>query len=63
MACEFTCDGCGKKSPALFNGRDYFKPGPWFQRSDKDGIQDACSRECVDKIATKTGKTAIVIPL
>ena len=62
MACEFICDGCGKRRPASHNGRDWFKPHSWFQRSDKDGPQDACCRECIDKIAQKSGKTGVVLP-
>lgn len=63
MACEYICDGCGKRIPATHNNRDYFKPDSWFQRSDEDGIQVACSRECIKKIAEKTGKTSIVLPV
>ena len=63
MACKFICDGCGREASAVHNQIDYFKPGSWFQRSDKDGIQDACSRDCIDKIAAKTGKTSTVIPI
>lgn len=63
MACEFICDGCGKRAPAVHNKRDWFKPRSWFQRSDDDGVQDACSRECIDKIAKATGKTRAVIPI
>lgn len=63
MACKFICDGCGKESSAYFNGLQYFKPGSWFQRADEDGPQDACSRECIDTIAKKTGKTGVVIPI
>lgn len=63
MACEFICDGCGKRARASDNGRDYFKPRQWFQRGDKDGIQDACSRECIEKIAKDTGKTDVVLPI
>lgn len=35
----------------------------WYERSDDEGIQTACSIECVDKIAEKTGKTNIVLPI
>jgi hypothetical protein len=61
MACEFICDGCGKRQSASFNG-DWMKPHSWFQRADKDGVQDACSRECIEKIAKKTNKTSVVLP-
>lgn len=63
MACEYICDGCGKRAPAHHNGVNWFKPGSWFERSDKDGIQTACSRTCIDKIASSSGKTAVVVPL
>lgn len=64
MACKFVCDGCGKEVPARYyaSSYDYTKPIDWFQRGDKDGIQDACSRECIEIIAKKTGKTAVVAP-
>ncbi len=63
MACEFICDGCGKRLPASQGMKDYFKPFQWFQRGDDDGIQDACSRECIEKVATKSGKTGVVLPI
>lgn len=63
MACEFICDGCGKREPAqLSEGGEYMKPWHWFGRRDKDGPQVACSRECIEKIAQKTGKTSVVLP-
>lgn len=63
MASQYICDGCGKVSPAGRIGRDWGKPRDWFQRSDEDGIQDACSRECIDRIAKETGKTSVVLPI
>ena len=51
MACEYICDGCGKREPADFNGREWVKPSSWYQRSDEDGIQDACCRECIEIIS------------
>lgn len=65
MAVEFICDGCGKRERGMQyeNSRDWHKPWNWFQRSDKNGIQDACSRECVEVIAKKTGKTGVVLPI
>lgn len=63
MACEYICDGCGKRQRAASNGTSWFKPGSWFERSDSDGIQTACSRECIDGIAKKSGKTDVVLPL
>lgn len=53
MAAEIICDGCG----------NWFKPSKWFERSDDDGIQSACSRECIEKIADKSGKTSVIIPI
>lgn len=61
--CKFVCDGCGKEEPADHNGRDFLKPRDWYKRSDADGIQVACSRPCIEKIAAKTGKTACVLPV
>lgn len=62
MSAKIKCDGCGQEvSMVIFNG-DYHKPSHWFQRSDKDGIQDACSRECIPKISVKSGKTDLVLP-
>ncbi len=62
MACEYICDGCGKRTKATHNGCDWFKPNTWFQRSDDDGPQDACSRECIEEVSKETGKTAVVLP-
>lgn len=65
MSCRFICDGCGKEKGADTSGggQSWCKPLSWFQRSDKDGIQDACSRECIDKIAKALGKTGCVLPV
>lgn len=64
MGCEFICDGCGKREPAEEGaGGNWLKPYSWFQRSDEDGIQVACCRKCIDKIAKKTGKTNVVMTL
>lgn len=63
MACEFICDGCGKRAAGKATTQGYwFKPHDWYERSDKDGTQTACSRECIDRIAEKTGKTRVVLP-
>jgi len=48
------------RARAGHNGIDYFKPHQWFQRRDQDGIQDACSRECIEKNAGKTGKSVVL---
>lgn len=63
MAAEIICDGCGKRQAMSHNGRDWFKPASWYERSDKEGIQSACSRECIAKIAERTGKTDVVLPI
>lgn len=64
MACKFICDGCGKEAPAVsYKERGWFKPTKWYQRGDEDGIQDACCRECIEKIAAKSGKTGCVLPI
>lgn len=62
--CEFTCQGCGKKAPGYYAKSGYwFKPASWFERSDDDGVQTVCSRECIKTIAEKTGKTSVVLPI
>jgi hypothetical protein len=64
--CEFTCQGCGKKAPGeYFSHGDlaWHKPRSWYERSDDDGPQTACSRECIDIIAEKSGKTGVVLPI
>ena len=66
MAAKIICDGCGKEEDmvayAKYSSGQWEKPPSWFQRSDKDGIQDACSRECIEIVAKKTNKTALVAP-
>lgn len=64
MAVEFVCDGCGKREPGVASAgvHRWIKPRAWFQRSD-DGIQDACSRKCIEVIAEKSGKTSVVLPI
>lgn len=62
MACEFICDGCGKRQQVSPFPGGWFKPSSWYERSDKDGTQVACSRECIKVIAEKTGKTDVVAP-
>jgi hypothetical protein len=65
MGAEAICDGCGKRALMLPSGDGihWVKPHTWYERSDKDGIQTACSRECIKLIAEKTGKPATVLPL
>lgn len=66
MAAEWICDGCGKRAPGVFypaNPRSFHKPDEWFERGDEDGIQSACSRECIDLIAERSGKTRVILPI
>ncbi|HTQ47474.1 MAG TPA: hypothetical protein VMI75_32180 [Polyangiaceae bacterium] len=64
MACKFICDGCGKEAPGYYSpAHNWHKPLHWFERADEDGPQTVCSRECIDKVAAKTGKTGVVLPL
>ena len=63
MPCEFICDGCGKRENGVYLGNQWYKPHLWFERADKDGVQDACSRECIKIIAEKSGKTSVVLPI
>ena len=62
MAVEYICDGCGKREPAMFANRAWHKPRVWYQRMDEDGVQDACSPECIKKISEKSGKTSVTLP-
>lgn len=65
MACKYVCDGCGKEQAAVPVPETglWIKPHSWYERSDDDGIQTACCRECIEKIAEKTGKTSVVFPI
>lgn len=67
MSCEYTCDGCGKKEKAAYYpgnpSAGYHKPEKWFERGDDEGMQVACSRECVEKISKESGKTAVILPI
>lgn len=63
MGCKYICDGCGKEAPADTNQRDWLKPREWYQRADSEGVQDACSRRCIELVAAKTGKTDLVVPI
>lgn len=63
MACKYICDGCGREEPGIPGAHEWRKPHNWFQRSDEDGPQDACSRECIKRIAEKSGKTGLVLPV
>lgn len=64
MSAESICDGCGKRKPMWSNRQgEWIKPGSWYERTDEDGTQTACCRECIEKIAEKTGKTKCVLPV
>ena len=63
MGCKFVCDGCGKEEAGEFVAQSWIKPRDWYQRSDGDGSQVACSRQCIDTVASKTGKTRVVLPI
>jgi hypothetical protein len=61
--CLFTCDGCGRQAPGYANRHGHwFKPHEWYQRTDQDGTQLACSRACIETVAVQTGKTPAVLP-
>jgi len=65
MSAKIRCDGCGKEAPMVHypNGSSgWHKPDNWYQRQDECGIQDACSRECIKKIDSESGKTGVVLP-
>ena len=63
MSAFCVCDGCGKQAPMFHAGQSWHKPRAWYQRSDEDGAQLACSRECIDIVAAKSGKTRVVLPI
>jgi hypothetical protein len=58
----FECDGCKKQEEGYFVDSRAIKPDKWYSRSDKEGTQIACSRECIDKIAKETNKTRVIMP-
>lgn len=62
MACEFICDGCGARQKVRHYPGGWFKPHDWYERSDDDGSQIACSRKCIEYIAKASGKTDVVAP-
>lgn len=64
MSAFWKCDGCGiVRSAARSSDGRWVKPWEWFSRADEEGIQDACSRDCVDEIAKKSSKTNVILPL
>lgn len=60
---KYICDGCGKEKNAVAGRFGWSKPDNWFSRTDDDGPQDACSRECIQDVAEKTGKSDLVLPI
>jgi hypothetical protein len=63
MSCKFTCDGCGEEEMGEHANGNWFKPRDWYVRSDKDGPQVACSRRCIETVASRSGKTGCVLPI
>lgn len=64
MSATVTCDGCGKTAPMSPGGvKQWFQPYSWYSRQDDDGLQDACSLQCIEKVAAKSGKTRVVLPI
>ncbi len=63
MACEFICDGCGKRAPACHSamGRP-FKPRSWYARTEGNKELHAGSRECIETIREKTGDGTPIMP-
>lgn len=60
---QIECNGCGLKQSARIGPRgEIIKPSYWYEREDEDGKQTACSRDCIDTIAKKSGKTRVVMP-
>ena len=58
----FRCDSCGKTEAGSHYGLGWHKPIHWYERSDEDGAQLACSRSCVDRGASASGKSGVVAP-
>jgi len=55
MTC--TCDVCGAKASAVYTGREWLKPGGWFEKMkrfshgfESSTVLQACSRACLDKL-------------
>lgn len=58
------CDGCGAIGEMWYGAdHSWHKPSQWYERADEDGPQTACSRECISRIANKSGKTGLVLPI
>lgn len=63
--CTIRCMGCGKDATGEFSqhSQAWHKPRYWYQRSDKDGVQVACSERCIDTVAKASGKSAVKLPI
>lgn len=48
MACEYVCDGCGRRVEAGKRGWAWERPAGWVQRACQETgeIRDWCSEEC-----------------
>ena len=64
MGAEWICDSCGKRAAGVASRYgEWFSPSQWFERTDEDGTQVACSRACIEAVAEKSGKTSVVLPI
>lgn len=63
--CTLRCMGCGKEAVGQFyeHSQAWHKPRDWYQRSDKNGVELACSRKCIDAISSKSGSSPLVLPI
>ena len=62
MPAIIICDNCGKKKKMTQFEGGWLRPISWFSRSDKDGIQTACSKSCKKRIEIKTGRSDYLFP-
>ena len=57
------CQGCGRIGRMWCNDfGQWFDPRSWYSRRDDDGVQIACSRECIGKVSKASGKHDVVAP-
>ena len=59
---DFVCDGCGRRGTGFLHHGKWAKPPHWYSREDENGVQLACSRECVKAVAALTGAPSMVLP-
>lgn len=57
------CDGCGKEVPAASNGKEFFRPEGWMEKTnypkvftDEPLYLHACSMACIDTIELNLSK-------